>query len=261
MSDIEPIESEEMAELSPHIVDDGDVVDTAVPSYNTIVIQPDKEPIIERGTIRQQAILFIVGAFVLLLDQISKRWVEVTIPLYQTWEPFPAQRELFRFTHVPNKGVAFGMFQNGGTIFAVVAIVVSIVIVYYNYTLPKGNLTLRLALGLQIGGALGNFTDRLRIGHVTDFLDFGPIPIFNVADTAVVTGAIILGIVVWLESRAESAKAAAARRAAFATSMTSGAPISEAELIVAESEIELNETTNEMTPSVDPIDELEPHNE
>ena len=262
MSDIDPIENE-MTEVAS--IGEADVVlETAVTPHTPLVIQPDEEPALEPGTSKQRAILFFVGGIILILDQISKWWVEANIPLYQTWEPFPAQSELFRFTHVPNTGVAFGMFQNGGAIFAVVAIVVSLIIIYYNYTLPKGNLLLRFALGLQIGGALGNFTDRIRIGHVTDFLDFGPVPIFNVADTAVVTGAIILGIVVLLETREEKAKADAARHAAFAASNAVpvvAMPMPDADLNTPMQEHERSESTNEHTLTSEPVDESETHDE
>jgi lipoprotein signal peptidase len=61
-----------------------------------------------------------------------------------------------------------------------------------------------VVLGLLIGGALGNLIDRVRLGHVTDFLDFGPWPIFNVADTAVVVGALVMAWLMWAEARAEA---------------------------------------------------------
>ena len=66
------------------------------------------------------------------------------------------------------------------------AIIVSMVIIIYNLRLPAGHLFLRVALGMQLGGALGNLIDRARLGHVTDFIDVGPVPIFNIADAAVV---------------------------------------------------------------------------
>ena len=58
----------------------------------------------------------------------------------------------------------------------------------------------RLALGLQLGGALGNLSDRLRLGHVTDFVDFGPW-VFNLADVAIILGTLILMGVMWQESK------------------------------------------------------------
>jgi signal peptidase II len=108
---------------------------------------------------------------------------------------------VFRIFHIYNTGATFGLFAGGGDIFRYLAIVVSLGIIYYNHILPGDQRLLRLALGLQMGGALGNMIDRFRIGHVTDFIDIGPWYIFNLADLAVVSGAIILGIIVWRESR------------------------------------------------------------
>jgi len=154
-----------------------------------------------RASINQQLILFLVAGGVILLDQFSKRLVEQSLALYEAWAPIPALEPYFRVLHATNTGAVFGLFQGGGLLFALMALIVSVGIIYYNHTLPAGNFWLRVALGLTLGGALGNLIDRFRLGHVTDFLDFGPWPVFNVADMAVVGGAILLGWLVLQESR------------------------------------------------------------
>ena len=68
-----------------------------------------------------------------------------------------------------------------------------LMLIYRSQRLPTG--LLRLSLGLQIGGAVGNLLDRLRLGHVTDWVDVGPWPVFNVADASIVSGLVILA---WL---------------------------------------------------------------
>jgi signal peptidase II len=133
-------------------------------------------------------------AVVLLIDQVTKHLVETRIPLYGEWAPFPALAGLFRFTHVANNGAVFGLFQGSGWFFGILAVIVATAIVYFNFTLPGGQWLIRVALGLQLAGALGNMIDRLRIGHVTDFIDIGPWYIFNVADMAIVSGVILFGI-------------------------------------------------------------------
>lgn len=153
-------------------------------------------------------IMPIVGGVVILLDQVTKRMVEGVMPLFTTWAPWPSLAAFFRFTHVPNTGTAFGLFPDGSTFFAVMAVLVALAIVYYNYTLPDGQRLLRLALGMQLGGALGNLIDRFRLGHVTDFFDFGPWPIFNVADISIVAGAFLLAWLVWQETKEEQRQAA-----------------------------------------------------
>jgi signal peptidase II len=155
---------------------------------------------------KERWILFAVAGLVLILDIISKEIVRNNLPLYTYWAPFPALEKFFRFTHTTNTGVAFGLFQNANLLFAVFASVVSIGIIYFNQKLESGNALLRVALGLQLGGALGNLLDRILFGSVTDFLDFGPWPIFNVADTAVVAGVILMGYVILQEERMERAE-------------------------------------------------------
>ena len=148
--------------------------------------------------------LFLIAAVIVLVDQFTKFWVETNLPPNTSWAPFPQYAEFFQLTHVFNTGAAFGMFAGGGYIFAIIAIVVATVIIVYNYNLPAGMFALRLALGFQLGGALGNFIDRLRIGHVTDFMDVTPFfYIFNIADTSIICGVIVLVWLMWQERREE----------------------------------------------------------
>lgn len=148
-------------------------------------------------------ILFAVAGLIIALDQLTKYVIEQTLPLYESWQPFPAIANLFQITHATNTGAAFGLFPSGSTLFAILAVVVAVGIIYYNYTLGRGHRLLRVALGLQLGGAIGNLADRLRQGYVTDFLDFGPWPVFNIADTAIVAGVILLAWLMLMEERAE----------------------------------------------------------
>ncbi len=155
----------------------------------------------QRPLWRHQLFLLLVALAVIGADQLSKIAVERALPLNVSWAPLPAVAALFRFTHVSNTGAAFGLFPTGRLLFAAVALVVSLIILLYNFRLPAGHPLLRLALGLQLGGALGNLVDRLRLGHVTDFLDVGPWPVFNLADTAIVGGVLLLGLLTLLEER------------------------------------------------------------
>jgi signal peptidase II len=153
------------------------------------------------ATISERLILFLVAIIAIGLDQFTKYLVESNLALFEVYAPIPSLESVFRIFHIYNTGATFGLFAGGGDIFRYLAIVVSLGIIYYNHILPGQQRMLRLALGLQMGGALGNMIDRFRIGHVTDFIDIGPWYIFNLADLAVVSGAVILGILVWRESR------------------------------------------------------------
>jgi signal peptidase II len=95
---------------------------------------------------------------------------------------------LFRVTYVTNTGSAFGLFPNQQTFLVLASFVgIGVLLVFY-HTHPINNIMLRVSLGLQLGGALGNLVDRVRLGYVVDFIDVGAWPVFNLADSAIVVG-------------------------------------------------------------------------
>ncbi len=102
-----------------------------------------------------------------------------------------------------NTGAAFGIFQGGGTILAVLAVLVVMVILYYYPRVPNAEWVLRIALILQLGGAIGNLIDRINYGHVTDFISVGTFPVFNVADSSISVGVAVLIIGLWFQERNE----------------------------------------------------------
>jgi len=144
-------------------------------------------------------LLLPIAALVLVLDQLSKAWVLRHIPLGESWAPIPSLARIFTFRHVTNTGAAFGLFPNGGTIFLAIAVVVIVAIIVYTRYLSVERWPVLLSLGLQLGGAMGNLVDRLRFGHVVDFLDFSFWPTFNVADSAIVCGVALLAYLVLTE--------------------------------------------------------------
>ena len=144
------------------------------------------------ATMKQRSVLFGMTAVILVLDQLSKYFIETYLPLYDSWAPIPAFYPFVRILHTTNTGAAFGLFQAGGGFFSVMAVIVAFGIIYANHTLPNGYISLRVALGFALGGALGNLVDRIRLGHVTDFISVGSWPVFNLADAAIVTGVILL---------------------------------------------------------------------
>lgn len=137
-------------------------------------------------------LLAAVTAVVIVLDQASKAYVVAHLDRYESWMPVAAIKPVFRFTHVHNTGAAFGMLPQGGTVFLIISLVVSAIIVYYYRRLTFGGWVVRLALGLQLGGALGNAIDRVRLGYVVDFLKVAYWPVFNIADSCIVIGVALL---------------------------------------------------------------------
>ena len=139
--------------------------------------------------------LFFSGTavVVVVLDRLTKLWVKNAIPLYDSWP----KTGFFRITHGENTGAAFGMFQNSRLILSIISSIGVVVVLYMALGLRKRFTFLRwkttmLALGLILGGTVGNLIDRAFIGHVTDFIKVGPWPDFNVADSSVVVGGILL---------------------------------------------------------------------
>ena len=150
------------------------------------------------------SLLFIFG-LVFFLDQWTKAWVRNNLAYGETWVPFDWLPSYVRILHWRNSGAAFGFFQEGGGIFTVLAIVVALFIIYYFPRIEHGDWSLRLAMGLQLGGALGNLIDRLQHGYVTDFISIGQFPVFNVADSSITLGVIILLLGIWFGGGQERA--------------------------------------------------------
>src|SRR5512143_3886901 len=130
----------------------------------------------------------VIALIVLAVDQASKAWVIENVPLNGSLDVIPQLGDWFVLTHITNSGAAFGMFPQLSLVFTFVALGVSLIIVFYHRSLPPGQWLVRLSLGLQLGGAIGNLIDRLRFGHVIDLFYFRSFPVFNVADLAIVTG-------------------------------------------------------------------------
>jgi signal peptidase II len=146
-------------------------------------------------------LLLTVALVVIGLDQFTKEIVRANLPFGTSWMPLEWLAPYFRFVHWQNTGAAFGLFQQGGLVFSILAILVSIFIIYYFPQIPRNEKMMRAALALQLGGAIGNLIDRLRFGPVTDFLSFGNFPVFNVADASISIGVAVLILGLWISER------------------------------------------------------------
>ena len=134
-----------------------------------------------------------IAALVVALDQWTKVIVRMNLVPGEAWAPWAWLARHARIVNSTNTGAAFGIFRDGALVFTIVAIVVSIGVIIYYPRVPKSQRALRLALALQLGGALGNLTDRLlQSGHVTDLISVGRFPVFNIADAAIFLGVVIL---------------------------------------------------------------------
>lgn len=156
---------------------------------------------------RIYSLLIIVGTIIISLDQYTKYLVRQNLDIWtETWVPWDWMLPYVRIVHIPNTGVAFGMFQGFGDIFSIVAIIVALIIIFYFPRVPISDWSLRLAMSLQLSGALGNLIDRLTIGHVTDFVSVGNFPVWNIADASITIGVVVLILGVWITEIEEKKK-------------------------------------------------------
>lgn len=144
-----------------------------------------------------------MAGVIVALDQWTKWLVRENLPFQGTWLPewLYWLSPYARIVHWYNSGAAFGMFQNGNLIFTILAFIVIAAILFYYPQVDAGDWSLRLALVLQLAGAAGNLVDRLLVGKVTDFISVGTFPVFNVADSSITVGVIVLLLGVWIKER------------------------------------------------------------
>jgi signal peptidase II len=137
---------------------------------------------------------FLAASGVVVADQLTKHWIRSSLPEGQSL----FEAGIFSITRVsPNTGAAFGLFQDQSFALAIVAIVGAALLLTYALFIhhrfsPLDNLLAWTALGLVLGGIVGNLIDRLRFGGVTDFISVGWWPAFNIADSSIVVGVILL---------------------------------------------------------------------
>ncbi|RJQ40211.1 MAG: signal peptidase II [Dehalococcoidia bacterium] len=143
-------------------------------------------------------LIVLLAALVLLADQVTKVWIRTHLAVGETLFEWG----IFSITRVPpNTGAAFGLFRSGTVILIFVSTIFAIMVLLYAFTLYRRFPFLdtrrnNLAFGLILGGTLGNLAERVNasLGGVTDFIAVGWWPAFNVADSAVTVGAVLLGI-------------------------------------------------------------------
>lgn len=133
--------------------------------------------------------IFIIVLATLSLDQLTK--FLITKNLFQN-QSIPIIKGVFHITLVHNRGAAFGILKNQIPLFIITSLF-AIILIYFNLKENRQSKSYSIVLSLILAGALGNLIDRLFFGYVIDFLDFRIWPVFNVADSAITIGAILLG--------------------------------------------------------------------
>jgi signal peptidase II len=150
--------------------------------------------------------LLVFVSAIIGLDQWTKWLVRENIPFMGIWLPEGMQwlAPYARIVHWYNTGAAFGVLQGYGWIFTILAFVVAGMILFYYPRTDPSDWWLRLAMGMQMAGALGNVIDRLTLDwKVTDFISVGNFPVFNIADASITVGVLILLVGVWWKESRE----------------------------------------------------------
>ncbi len=146
----------------------------------------------------------LVTALIIVSDQITKAFI---VEWLKPQGSVSIIGDLLRLTFVTNSGVAFGMLTGMPYLLAIPIVILIGVIAFYLVKTLGQSFLLTLALTLELGGALGNLIDRIRLGYVVDFVKVPYWPAFNVADSCVVIGAIGLAfILLWQEREPSTAK-------------------------------------------------------
>ncbi|WP_456417712.1 signal peptidase II [Thiolapillus sp.] len=146
----------------------------------------------------------LLALLLVVADQLTKFWV---LSVFEPYEVLPVL-PVFNLTLVFNPGAAFSFLSDAGgwqrTFFIVLSSLISIGLVIWLMRLRRGEGLTGIALGMILGGALGNLIDRVRLGKVVDFLDFywreWHWPAFNVADSAITVGVVIMLLASWTQA-------------------------------------------------------------
>jgi len=149
------------------------------------------------GPLTTQPTVPIVALVILIADQITKAIMMANVPLHTR---IPVVDGLFAFTHVHNRGMAFGLFNSVGgpwLRWALAGVAIVAVFIIWSYARHEvARPTVLIAFGCILGGAIGNLVDRVRYGYVEDFVlahwNTHEFPAFNVADAAITIGGIVL---------------------------------------------------------------------
>ena len=145
---------------------------------------------------RKWAIMLCALGLTAIADQVAKHWVVSNLELYESVQPIPALAPLFQLTRSSNTGAAFGILPMAGDVFLVIALGISAGMLWHFRSVSADSRLASFAIGMVIGGALGNIADRIQHGHVVDFIHY-QIPnlisnVSNLADHAIVAGVLLI---------------------------------------------------------------------
>jgi signal peptidase II len=137
--------------------------------------------------------IFAITTLVIIgLDRLSKIFFSGILDINESLIVF---KNILHFTLVHNTGIAFGLFKDSGSVFIIIPLILTGLLVYNIYYYRNSEhltKTYIVAFSLILGGAIGNLIDRITLGYVIDFIDFRIWPVFNLADSAIFIGAAVI---------------------------------------------------------------------
>lgn len=143
----------------------------------------------------------LICLLVIAIDQITKYLIQLNMNPYDS---MPVIKNIFHITYVQNTGAAFSILKGKTFFFSAVSIAIILAIIVILLKHPIQKKLLRGAMGLILGGAIGNLIDRIRFGYVVDFIDFRVWPVFNIADCAIVVGVLVLAYLITFDPELET---------------------------------------------------------
>lgn len=146
---------------------------------------PPRPRIIAR---KRDAWFFVLAVAIVSLDQLSKWIIRATVERGDAW---PADWPV-KIVHITNSGAAFGLLQGAGPLLVIVSIIGMAAIIIYLFNPEFAHPLMRAGLAFMLAGAVGNLIDRVRDGEVVDFIKVPNWPAFNVADSAITIGVLLL---------------------------------------------------------------------
>ena len=191
-----PVVSVEQA-ANPGLLPETEQVPASLEDHEAPVVSKPSPASFTRAT--WLADLYLAGLIVIVfvVDQLSKGWVRDNLLPGRSMP----DEGFFRITHISNTGSAFGLFPDQTFVLTLASLVgIGILLIFFRKQSGR-SVWFRTSLGLQLGGAIGNLADRLTLGEVTDFIDVGAWPIFNLADSSIVVGITILAWLLYSPSR------------------------------------------------------------
>ncbi len=139
----------------------------------------------EITAIVSRGIFLLLASLIFFVDQLTKQIAQNSLTLGRSHPVFP---NIFHLTLIENEGIAFGLFQDFGKVLFFVITLSIIALIVLGFRSDPFRFKTQIGMGLVLGGALGNWMDRIRAGAVIDFLDFRFWPVFNLADVAISVG-------------------------------------------------------------------------